>query len=106
MALASNEIRQQQSLAMIHDLDNLITRLNSDKMNLLTNITNILSVASSLDQDSPEAKSLEKRRQMLAAYEKKIDAEIQNYQNKRKMAEAMLQSSSQNVDQAIKRFAA
>ena len=104
MALASNEIRQQQALAMIHDLDNIINRLNNVKMNLLTATTDLLNFGSALDPDSPEMKTIERRRQQLAAYEKKIDAEIQVYQNRRKKAEAMLQESSQNVDKGIKRM--
>ena len=104
MALASNEIRQMQALAMIHDLDNQISRLNNLKMNLVNSQTDLLNFGASLDPDSPEMKTLERRRQQLAAFEKKIDAEIQMYQNRRKKAEGMLQSSSQNVDKAIQRM--
>lgn len=103
--LVSNEIRQQQSLAMIHDLDNIITRLNSTKMNLLTSMTDLLSFGSTLDPDSPEMKQIERRRQMLAAYEKQVDAEIEQYKNKRKIAEAQLQDSTQKVDKAAESFA-
>ena len=103
MALASNEITQQTAIAMIHDFDNIITRLSTTKMSLTQQITSLLSFASSLDPESPEMKTIERRRQMLAAYEKKIDAEIQQYQNKRKMAEGMLQSATQKVDRAIQR---
>lgn len=104
MALASNEIRQQQALAMIHDLDNMIGRLSTMKMNLVNTSTDLLSLGSTLDPDSPEMKVIERRRQQLAAYEKKIDAEIQIYQNRRKKAEAILQNSTQKVKEAIERM--
>ena len=104
MALASNEIRQQQALAMIHDLDNIINRLNGIKMNLLTSTTDLLNFASSLDPESPEMKTLEARRQQLVAYEKKIDAEVQMYQNRRQKAENMLKDATDKVGKAIDRM--
>lgn len=104
MALASNEIRQQLALAMMHDLDNMIGRLTNIKMNLVNATTDLLNFASALDPDSPEMKTIERRRQQLAAYEKKIDAEIQMYQNRRKKAEGIYQAAGQNVDGAIKRM--
>ena len=103
MALASNEITQQTALAMIHDFDNIITRLSTTKMSLSQQCADLLSFGSSLDPESPEMKTIERRRQMLAAYEKKIDGEIQQYQNKRKMAERMLEQTTQKVNKAIDR---
>ena len=104
MALASNEIKQQQSIAMIHDIDNVLTRLNQVKVNLLNSVTDLLNFASTLDPDSPEMKTIERRRQQLAAYEKKIDGEIQAYKNRKKFAETVLNTSSQNVEKAIARM--
>ena len=104
MALASNEIKQQQAIAMIHDIDNVLTRLNQVKVNLLNSTTDLLNFASTLDPDSPEMKTIERRRQQLAAYEKKIDGEIQAYQNRKKVAETILQASTHNVDKAIARM--
>ncbi len=104
MALASNEIKQQQAIAMIHDIDNVLTRLNQVKVGLLSQVTDLLNFGSSLDVDSPEMKTIERRRQQLAAYEKRIDAEIQAYQNRKKVAEAILNNASQNVDAAIARI--
>lgn len=72
-------------------------------MTLSQSMADLLTFGSSLDPDSPEMKSIERRRQMLAAYEKKIDAEIQQYQNRRKMAEGILQTATRNVDNAIQR---
>ena len=103
MALASNEIVQQTAIAMMHDCDNIIGRLTATKMSLTQSTTDLLAFSSTLDPESPEMKQIERRRQMLAAYEKKIDAEIQQYQNKRKMAEGLLQSATHNVDRAIQR---
>jgi len=104
MALVSNEILQQTALAQMHDIDNCITKLNQIKAGLLSSSTELLEMASSLDTDSPEMKALERRRQILAAYEKKIDQEIQDYQNKRKKAEARFQNASQNIDKSIQRM--
>lgn len=106
MALVSNEILQQTALAQMHDIDNCITRLNQVKSSLLASTTELLDMASTLDADSPEMKMLERRRQQLAAYEKKIDQEIQDYQNKRKKAEARYQNASQNIDKSIQRMTA
>ena len=103
MALVANEIQQQQSLAMMHDLDNMISRLNTVKSSLLASQTELLNFGGSLDPDSPEMKMIEKRRMQLAAYEKKIDAEIEAYKNKRQIAEARYKSSGEKVQKAIER---
>ena len=104
MALVSNEILQQTALAQMHDIDNCITRLNQVKSTLLSSTMELLSMVDTLDPDSPELKVLERRRQQLAAYEKKIDQEIQDYQNKRKKAEARYQNATQNVENSIQRM--
>lgn len=103
MALASNEITQQTALAMMHDLDNIITRLSATKMSLSNSSASLVSFGSTLDPDSPEMKAIERRRQMLGAFEKQIDAEIQQYQNRRKMAEGLFEKATHNVDNAIRR---
>lgn len=104
MALTSNEILQQTALAQMHDIDNCITKLSQIKSSLLASTTELLDTASTLDPDSPEMKMIERRRLQLAAYEKRIDQEIQMYQNNRKKAEARFQMASQNVDKSIQRM--
>ncbi len=104
MAIASSEVRQQTYIAMIHDISNVLTRLNSTKMNLLNSMTNLLNTAAMLDPDSPEFKQINSRRNMLAAYEKKLDMEIQQYQNRLKKLEAAKDGLGQSIDRNISKF--
>ncbi len=104
MPIVANEIKQQTCIAMAHDITNIINRLSSTKMNLLNSMTNLLNTAAMLDPDSPEFKQIEARKNMLAAYEKKLDMEIQQYQNRLKTIEAMQDNTKQAVDKGIQKF--
>ena len=79
-------LAEQVAIAMQHDIANTIFRLNTIKSGLQTNIIQLAQMASSLDPNSPEAKSLEARRQHLATLEKKLDADIDYYKHRLEIA--------------------
>lgn len=103
MALASSQIREQMYIAQEHDLNNIITRLNGIKMNLVNNINDLLNVGTNLDPDSPESRVIEARRQKLAMLEKKMDMEITQYQNRLKAVESLRAQAKEQVGKATEK---
>ena len=94
-------ITEQVALAMQHDYSNSILRLSQIKAGLDDNITQLVQLSSSLDPNSPEAKSIEARRQHLAALEKKLDAEITYFRHKLEKAEKLKQWAEQGASKGI-----
>lgn len=104
MSIVGMEIIQQMAIAMLHDIDNHLVRLSQLKSSLMNGMGDYLGAMANLDPESPEFKVLQAKRQKLAAYEKKIDAEIQQYQNRRQKVEAQLNNASKIVNNNIQRF--
>ena len=97
------EIIQQMAIAMLHDTDNHLVRLAQIKSSLGAGLGDTLQAMSNLDPDSPEFKILQAKRQKLAAYEKKIDGEIQMYQNRRQKIEGQLNNAGRMIHGNIQR---
>ena len=95
-------ITEQVALAMQHDYTASMVRLSQIKSGLDTNIAQLVQLSSSLDPNSPEAKSLEARRQHLTALEKKLDAEITYYKHKLEKAEALKKWAEQGAAKSMK----
>ena len=104
MSIVSYEIQQQNATNMLHNIDTHLIKLSQMKNSLLTEVQQNLEAQSSLEPNSPEMQVLEKKRLALAALEKKIDTEIQQYQNKRQKVEELLNNCEQKVKQNIARF--
>ncbi len=103
MGLVTGIIRLQTLKSMQLDLEYKIQTLTQTKMQLASQGFELLSIGSDLDPESPESKHLEQRRQKLQIMEKKIDLEINRYQNMLKMAEEEIQSAQKIIDSSIKR---
>ena len=94
-------LAEQVALAMQHDYTNSILRLSQIKAGLDNNITQLVQLSSSLDPNSPEAKSIETRRQHLAALEKKLDSEITYFKHKLDRVEKLRQWAEQGANKGI-----
>lgn len=103
MGLVSGIIRLTRLKDMQLDLEFKLQTLSQTKMQLATQGCDLVSIGTDLDPESPEAKQLEQRRQKLQLIEKKIDAEMNKYQNMLKMAEAEIESAQKIVDNSVKR---
>ena len=103
MSIIGMEVIQQMAIAMLHDVDNQLVRLAQIKSALMSGMGDYLQTMSNLDPDSPEFKIIQRKRQQLAAYEKKIDMEIQQYQNRRQKLEGQLNNASQVLNKNISR---
>ena len=103
MGLVSGIIRLQTLQQMQLDLEDKIQTLTKTKMELSSQGNDLLEVCSDLDIDSPELRHIEARRKKLELMERKIDAEMQKYQNTLKMIESETSSAQKIVDNSIKR---
>ena len=103
MSIIGMEIIQQMAIAMLHDVDNQLVKFAQIKSSLMAGMDDYLTTMSSLDPNSPEFKIIQKKRQQLAAYEKKIDMEIQRYQNQRQKLEHQLNNAGRMIDRNINR---
>ena len=72
-------------------------------MELVASSDEILALGNDLDPDNPAIKQLEARRDKLAILEKKLDLQMQEYQNRLKMVNAELDSCRGAVDSSIQR---
>ena len=65
MGLITATIRKTQLNSYRLDLEYKMQLVSASKLNLSQTVNDLLSVASDLDSDSPEAKALEKRKERL-----------------------------------------
>ena len=72
-------------------------------MNLSKTCTDLLNVGTDLDSDDPMVKKLEARKERLNQMEKKLDMQMQQYQNKLKMIDTEYQSCDQMLQKNIER---
>lgn len=101
MGLIVATIRKVQLNNYRLDLEYKMSLVSASKLNLSQTVNDLLSVASDLDPDSPEAKALEKRKERLYLVEKKLDEQMQRYETQLKMVEAELQTCNQMIDKNI-----
>ena len=74
MGLITATIRKTQLNNYRLDLEYKMQLVSASKLNLSQTVNDLLSVASDLDADSPEAKALEKRKERLYL----VEAEMQS----------------------------
>ncbi len=101
MGLITATIRKTQLNNYRLDLEYKMQLVSASKLNLSQTVNDLLSVASDLDTDSPEAKALEKRKERLYLVEKKLDEQMQRFETQLKMVEAELQTCNQMIDKNI-----
>ena len=101
MGLITATIRKTQLNNYRLDLEYKMQLISASKLNLSQTVNDLLSVASDLDADSPEAKALEKRKERLYLVENKLDEQMQRFETQLKMVEAEMQSCNQMIDKNI-----
>ena len=101
MGLITATIRKTQLNNYRLDLEYKMQLISASKLNLSQTVNDLLSVASDLDADSPEAKALEQRKERLYLVEKKLDEQMQRFETQLKMVEAEMQSCNQMIDKNI-----
>ena len=101
MGLITSTFRMMYLTAYKFSLESKIQWIASAKMELVASSDEILALGNDLDPENPAVKQLEARRDKLALLERKLDMQMQDYQNRLNMVNTELQSCSQAVDSAI-----
>ena len=84
-------------------LETKIQWISTAKLELTTSASEIMSLGNDLEPDNPAIKQLEARRDKLAVLEKKLDLQMQEYQNRLQMVSKELESCRSAVSSAIDR---
>ena len=103
MGLITSTFRMMYLTAYKLTLESKVQWIASAKMELVASSDEILSLGNDLDPDNPAVKQLEARRDKLTILEKRLDLQMQEYQNRLNMVKAELQSCQGAVDSAIQR---
>ena len=102
MGLITSTFRTMYLTAYKFTLENKIQMISAAKMELVTSSDEILGLGNDLDPENPAVKQLQARSERLTVLEKRLDLQMQDYQNRLKMVETELQSCQGAVDNAIK----
>lgn len=77
--------------------------VSSTKLDLSSQINDIIGLNADLDKDSPEMKALEKKKLRLQEAEKALDLQLQRYQTQLQMIDAEEQQVKQQLQSSIQR---
>ena len=103
MGLIASSFRMMYLTAYQISLESKIQWIASAKMELVASSDEILALGNDLDPENPAVKQMEYRREKLTALEKKLDLQMQEYQNRLRMVQEELESTKGAVDKAIDR---
>lgn len=101
MGLIASSFRMMYLTAYRISLESKIQWIASAKMELVASSDEIMALGNDLDPENPAVKQLEARRDKLVVLEKKLDLQMQEYQNRLDMVKAELQSCKDAVSQSI-----
>jgi chaperonin cofactor prefoldin len=103
MGLITASYRKMYLTAYKYSLETKIQWIATAKMDLVASADEILALGNDLDPENPAVKQLEARRDKLSVLEKRLDLQMQEYQDRLQMVDAELQSCSGAVNSAIQR---
>ena len=103
MGLITSSFRMMYLTAYQLTLETKIQWISTAKLELTTSASEIMSLGNDLEPDNPAIKQLEARRDKLAVLEKKLDLQMQEYQNRLQMVNKELESCRSAVSSAIDR---
>ncbi|MBQ7125838.1 hypothetical protein IJO12_02005 [bacterium] len=103
MGLITSSYRTMYLTAYRYSLETKIQWIATAKMELVASSDEILALGNDLDPESPAVKQLEARRDKLNVLEKRLDMQMEEYQNRLNMVNAELESAKSAVDASIER---
>lgn len=104
MGLGSSQLRLIYLTMYKSDLEYRIQLITQTKLNMASGINQLIDAGSDLDQNSPEVKLLEQRRQRLHLVEKRLDAEIERYKTQLSAVTTEIEAAQKFVDNNVKSF--
>ena len=103
MGMATAQLRLMYLNAYRLDLEYKMQLISEAKMNLSKTCTDLLTVGTDLSSDDPMVKMLEARKERLNQMEKKLDMQMQQYQQKLQMINAEYGSCEKMLSDNIQR---
>ena len=103
MGLITSTFRMMYLTAYQLTLESKIQWIATAKMELVASSDEILALGNAIDPENPAVQQLEARRDKLTVLEKRLDLQMQEYQNRLNMVNTELQSCQGAVDKAIQR---
>ena len=103
MGLISSTYRMMYLTAYQLTLESKLQWISTAKLELTASADEILALGNDLDPENPAVKQMEARRQKLVMLEKRLDLQIQEYQNRLQMVSKELESCQSAVQKAIDR---
>ena len=102
MGLIASSFRMMYLTAYKISLESKIQWIASAKMELVASSDEIMSLGNDLDPENPAVKQLEARRDKLIVLEKKLDLQMQEYQQRLEMVNAEYESARGAVTAGIR----
>lgn len=102
MGLLSASIRKQYLIAYKNELEFKLQTISQAKMGLSQSVSDLLNVGTDLDPESAVVKQLEQRKARLNLLEKKLDLQMNEYQEKLKMVEKEMESCDAMFESNLK----
>ena len=103
MGLITSSYRMMYLTAYRLSLETKIQWIATAKMDLVASSDEIMALGNDLDPENPAVKQMEARRDKLAALEKRLDMQMQEYQTRLQMVDRELDSCRGAVNSAIDR---
>ncbi len=103
MGILIAQMRLAQINSYRSDLEYKIQLISSTKLELSSQINDMVGLGSDMEPDSPEMKALEKKKERLMQAEKALDQQLERYQTQLQMIESEEQTVRQQLSQSIQR---
>ena len=103
MGMATSQLRLMYLNAYRLDLEYKMQLIAEAKMNLSKTCTDLINVGTDLSSDDPVVKMLEARKERLNQMEKKLDMQMQQYQQKYQMINQEYSSCEKMLSENIQR---
>ena len=103
MGILISQMRLAQINSYRSDLEYKIQLVSTTKLDLSSQLNDIIGLGSDFAQDSPEMKALEQKKQRLQQAEKQLDLQLQRYQTQHQMIEQEEQSVKEQLQKSIQR---
>lgn len=102
MGLLAASITKQRLIAYRADLEEKKLAVLNARMSLTSAGNDLLTVGNDMDPESPVVKQLEERKERLAALEKKLDMQLEEYETQLKMVEGQIKTCDEMIQSSLK----
>lgn len=102
MGLLAATMNKQYLLGYKNELEYKISLINQAKMALMNSSSDLLNAGTDYDPENPVVKQLEQRKERLNLLEKKLDAQMNDYQIKLQMIDKSIQACDKQIEGSIR----